>query len=491
MKKIIVIALVGLLFGGILFWLLNNYIYSEKQADIDSVPGQIEVELEGEVVNTDLEAMAADGPAIITLKTNVDEEVKIAIPSMGRNLCAAADAIGEPAEIEVGDLVRVSGTFTESKMIVPCEREDHYLEIYERVDASDVGVSFNYRKGPSGYILETNQSALGDDVDFVRSYSLTRITDVREPLPADFVGEGPPMIQLQVYENTENLSPNMWIAQKPQVSNIALAQTEPIETNVAGKVAYQYRADGLYVTDYYVVQNDNHIYVFTAANGNVEASLMADLGQLLKSVNFEAKENMSDSEQSSENDESTTFVGNLEEVNTSCLADGECSVTVSGKKVITLIGWNREVVGSVVGVEGFADLTDHLGVRVEVYAQELGDGVYTLYGNNNYYVKLLDEVGFSTKIGQTDEAFDIQIRPLSVLNDSRCPSDVTCIQAGTVEVETEMQTRMGNNTQTFTLGQVVTTEMAEITLVRVDPVPNSETTITNSEYVFHFKVRSL
>jgi len=85
------------------------------------------------------------------------------------------------------------------------------------------------------------------------------------------------------------------------------------------------------------------------------------------------------------------FTGKLEEVNVGCFVDGECYVVVDGKHVRTIMGWSREVVGSVQGVEGFGDLESHIGEYVEVYAQDLmsTENMFTLYGSEGFYIKLL------------------------------------------------------------------------------------------------------
>ena len=82
------------------------------------------------------------------------------------------------------------------------------------------------------------------------------------------------------------------------------------------------------------------------------------------------------------------FSGKLEKVDTGCFADGECYVVVDGKHITTTIGWSRDTVGSVQGVEGFGDLEKHIGEEVEVYAKDNGDGTYSLYGSEGFYVKL-------------------------------------------------------------------------------------------------------
>lgn len=87
-------------------------------------------------------------------------------------------------------------------------------------------------------------------------------------------------------------------------------------------------------------------------------------------------------------DQGVHFTGTLEAVNTGCFADGECFVVVGGKHVTAVRGWSQEVVGTVRGVEGFGDLTKHIGEQMDVYAYGAGDGVYTLYGNAALYIAL-------------------------------------------------------------------------------------------------------
>lgn len=85
------------------------------------------------------------------------------------------------------------------------------------------------------------------------------------------------------------------------------------------------------------------------------------------------------------------FSGKLEKVDTGCFADGECYVVVDGKHITTTMGWSRETVGSVQGVAGFGDLEQHIGQEIKVYAQDKGDGIYTLYGSEGFYVRLKEK----------------------------------------------------------------------------------------------------
>ena len=83
---------------------------------------------------------------------------------------------------------------------------------------------------------------------------------------------------------------------------------------------------------------------------------------------------------------------------------------------------------------------------------------------------------------------DLSIRLLSIEEDSRCPSDVQCIQAGTVRVKAEVVSGMGTSTSIFKLGQVFTTEAEVITLKGVTPEKNSKVAITDKDYRFVFNV---
>lgn len=83
-----------------------------------------------------------------------------------------------------------------------------------------------------------------------------------------------------------------------------------------------------------------------------------------------------------------TFTGHITAVSTACFADGECSVTVDGNKVVTTIGWSQEIVGGIRGrVTDIGSLENNIGSVVAVYAKKTTDG-YTLYGNSNYYIEV-------------------------------------------------------------------------------------------------------
>lgn len=88
------------------------------------------------------------------------------------------------------------------------------------------------------------------------------------------------------------------------------------------------------------------------------------------------------------------FKGKIRAVDTACFADGICSVTVDGKKVILTSGLRMmplPPLGSLTGVDSIGDLEKKIGSEAEVYAAttEEGGANYTLYGSTTYYVKVL------------------------------------------------------------------------------------------------------
>ncbi|HRH24038.1 MAG TPA: hypothetical protein PK109_00395 [Candidatus Paceibacterota bacterium] len=77
------------------------------------------------------------------------------------------------------------------------------------------------------------------------------------------------------------------------------------------------------------------------------------------------------------------FEGTLTEVNMGCAYDAECYAVVDGKHITLLKGRNRDVSGPV----DLDVLGANIGKTVEVYVHDLGDGTYTLYGSEGFYVR--------------------------------------------------------------------------------------------------------
>jgi len=88
------------------------------------------------------------------------------------------------------------------------------------------------------------------------------------------------------------------------------------------------------------------------------------------------------------------------------------------------------------------------------------------------------------RIGQAVTRDGLTIVPLAMVEDSRCPQGVACIQAGTVRIAADVA---GSRTE-LTLDQPVAAGGGTVTLVEVYPRPRAETRYYPDEYRFGFRV---
>lgn len=77
----------------------------------------------------------------------------------------------------------------------------------------------------------------------------------------------------------------------------------------------------------------------------------------------------------------------------------------------------------------------------------------------------------------------------AVTEDSRCPSDFDCIQAGRAVVALRLATPSGSSIMEIEVGKTVTTETLAITLDEVSPYPTSSKKTQDGEYRFKFNVK--
>ena len=115
---------------------------------------------------------------------------------------------------------------------------------------------------------------------------------------------------------------------------------------------------------------------------------------LMRKYNNEPTENYGDntSSKTTTGSDIETFSGTISAVDTGCLADAVCSVTVDGKKIILVKGGRAlppdTIVGKLIGV-AIGDLKQKIGAYANVYAGLTPEGDYTLYGNSDYYVEVV------------------------------------------------------------------------------------------------------
>lgn len=94
----------------------------------------------------------------------------------------------------------------------------------------------------------------------------------------------------------------------------------------------------------------------------------------------------------------------------------------------------------------------------------------------------------ATGIGKKITINSVSVTPVQVVEDSRCPTDVQCIQAGTVRLQTKLESEGVTQDVTLTLNQSVTFAGKKVILDSVTPAKVSTVTINPSQYTFHFSV---
>jgi len=94
------------------------------------------------------------------------------------------------------------------------------------------------------------------------------------------------------------------------------------------------------------------------------------------------------------------------------------------------------------------------------------------------------------RIGQVGDFGLITVRPLQVIEDSRCPSDVQCVRAGQLRLRAEIQPPAGGHDRTLTLGEDQAISGGVLTLAEVGPAPVSGRPIDPGDYrfVLHYRM---
>lgn len=92
------------------------------------------------------------------------------------------------------------------------------------------------------------------------------------------------------------------------------------------------------------------------------------------------------------------------------------------------------------------------------------------------------------RVGELGNGLGIALSPIEILEDSRCPTDVTCIQAGTVRVRTLMSGGNSDGEHTLTLSTPLSLGDFSVTLTEVFPEANSEIPLRPQDYVLTFTI---
>ncbi len=95
----------------------------------------------------------------------------------------------------------------------------------------------------------------------------------------------------------------------------------------------------------------------------------------------------------------------------------------------------------------------------------------------------------TTYMGGTVTGLNVSVNPKELVSDSRCPSDVQCVWAGTVEVRTVIFSKVAHGEHVLTLGKPQTFGDYTVTLTKVTPEKNSTYTAPISSYRFTFEIK--
>ena len=88
-------------------------------------------------------------------------------------------------------------------------------------------------------------------------------------------------------------------------------------------------------------------------------------------------------------------------------------------------------------------------------------------------------------LGGHSRIFGLDISPVRIVEDSRCPTGVQCIQAGTVRLLVRIEDRSGTREATLTLGKpVALAQGGWIDLAAVCPYPRHPNRIAPETYLF-------
>ena len=97
--------------------------------------------------------------------------------------------------------------------------------------------------------------------------------------------------------------------------------------------------------------------------------------------------------------------------------------------------------------------------------------------------------GTPVALGQSVWAGDTILTPLSVIQDSRCPVDVQCVQAGKLTVSTRITATHWKQTAPLTLGEPYEVLGRTYELVSATPAKRSDRETQSSEYRFVYERR--
>ncbi len=334
------------------------------------------------------------------------------------------------------------------------------------------GATFSIPLGPQGFTpVETSVSLL-------RPGMIEEVTFTHTPLflaarEAAAAREGPPVMSIAVYERGLVQDLSEWLEVNNDVSLVTLPHSAPATTTIDRVEALTYDVDGLYTIAVTAFMYEDFIYVVRSDLHDDERPTRRDVTDVLASWTFPTRATST----------AVTFSGVLEAVTEGCqtsVREG-CSVTVGGN-VIRLISPEQ------VDIEGgVAGLADRIGTLLTVTARDDGDEF--VISTTEHRLGTSKYLTVPSRISERIPTQNGYLTVLSVVEDSRCPQSVACIQAGTVRVRVKYEHGTLVEERTMNLGQAINVASETLTLTHVVPaIDKPETVLSTEMYLFLWEI---
>lgn len=130
-----------------------------------------------------------------------------------------------------------------------------------------------------------------------------------------------------------------------------------------------------------------------------------------------------------------------------------------------------------------------VGKKVSVF------GYFT--SGNSFYVERLEELKDSdptlgdVRVGQMVFINGVKITLNKVVQDSRCPADVQCIEAGAINTNVTLQSSTDKETRNMPSDEVpISFDSYKISIEKINPPRMSGSEVNQKDYIITFRVRS-
>ncbi|XKT74827.1 MAG: hypothetical protein ACJKTH_01945 [Patescibacteria group bacterium UBA2163] len=160
---------------------------------------------------------------------------------------------------------------------------------FQKKTDEEVAIAFSYRTNPNGYRLEELEFDAAPslpDPGFVKGWNLILEQDYQELQESDVPREGPPTINVIVFKNPQQQSPQVWVQEHASFSNIGIINGELEEFTLNGQEAVRYMYDGLYMNDTIVVTYGEYVYMISGAYVNPQQTIRQDFHPFIDSIEF-------------------------------------------------------------------------------------------------------------------------------------------------------------------------------------------------------------